>query len=403
EQLMTNRDRWIKLQNQIVFPIILLLYPLIHYNIGVDIADTGYSLGGFLFPNQMGEEWVTFSMYFANLVGRLLTGLPYGHTLMGMNLYTGLLVSMTALTAYFFFCKKIPSRIAFVGVFVAVSLCWCPTVILYNYLTYLFFTTAVVLLYHGLTKEKHILLIIAGVMIGLNVMTRFPNIVETALILCVWYYGWLRHKKISLVIQDTAWCLSGFVLGMGSILLLLTIQGKIGSYTQMIISLVTLGSSSADGHSVIDMLRSIIDAYRMGGKWMLYLLLTVLAGTFFLSVWGDRFRRIRRILYLAGIPVLFRLLYGRGMFNFDYYNMWMAILQWSVIFIILSIVVTIWVLGSHKTTNSDKLLAALILMITLLTPLGSDNYLNQNINNLFLVAPFTLYWLWRFIKADITV
>lgn len=394
-----KKEKWVSIINYFVFPIILLIYPLIHYNIGVDITDTGYSLGGFLFPNQMGEEWVTFSMYLANVIGRLLTKLPSGNTMMGMNLYTGLFVSATALIAYFFLQKKIPAWIVFIGEFIAISLCWCPTVILYNYLTYLLFTAAIVLLYQGLTGGKNIMLVLAGVMLGLNVMTRFPNITETALILSVWYYGWLNKKKAVKVVQETLLCVGGFLAGIGSIFLVLLIQNNLDSYFRMIGSLLTIGGSSEDGHSIADMLLYVIDAYVVAGKWFLYIVITVMAGMVLFAVWKEKLIRVKQVLYIAVILLLFRFLYGRGMFNFNYHEIFGAIFQWGAIFLIISLAVYILVIVNRKTSRQDKLLASMVLLLIVVTPLGSDNYLNQNINNLFLAAPLTLYWIWKFLQS----
>ena len=105
------------------FGAILVLYPFLHVNVGVDITDTGFSLGSFLFEPQMGEEWVLFATYLANLIGTLLTKLPIGTTMLGMNVYTTAFVSLSAVIAYLFLSKKIPAWIASVGIFLAESLC----------------------------------------------------------------------------------------------------------------------------------------------------------------------------------------------------------------------------------------------------------------------------------------
>ena len=74
-----------------IFPIILFIYPLVKINQGVDVSDSTYSLGNYLFFERLEGTWV-ISTYLSNVVGWLLTKLPFGTTLLGMNLYTGLLV-----------------------------------------------------------------------------------------------------------------------------------------------------------------------------------------------------------------------------------------------------------------------------------------------------------------------
>ena len=99
--------------------------------------------------DRMDPMWM-FSTYLANALGHLFTFLPWGNTMIGLNVYTGLMVSILAVTSYWFFVKevKIPKEIVFAGEFLAISFCWCPTALLYNYLTYVLLGAGTVLLYY---------------------------------------------------------------------------------------------------------------------------------------------------------------------------------------------------------------------------------------------------------------
>ncbi len=84
------------------------------------------------------------------------------------------------------------------------SFCWCPTGSFYNYVTYVFFLISVVCLYLGLSRgKKGGLLFAAGVALGCNVLSRFSNLPEAAMIVGVWAYGiicWLEEQKS--IVQD---------------------------------------------------------------------------------------------------------------------------------------------------------------------------------------------------------
>ena len=140
-----------------LFVVILLFYSLRHIFWGLDLWDTGYNYANFQYmgTRHMDSMWL-FSTYLANVVGNLLTKLPNGDTLAGMNLYTGLFAGALALSGYFFCTRKLkmPRTIVFLGEMIALSLCWCPTALLYNYLTYVLFLGASILLYTGLVNEK---------------------------------------------------------------------------------------------------------------------------------------------------------------------------------------------------------------------------------------------------------
>ena len=102
---VNTQAKWYRIMTRVIFPLILLLHPLRHVSMGIDLTDTGYSLGNFVFFKQMEGMWV-FATYLANAVGYLLTRLPFGWTMLGMNVYTGLFISVTALVSYCFLIKE---------------------------------------------------------------------------------------------------------------------------------------------------------------------------------------------------------------------------------------------------------------------------------------------------------
>ena len=97
-----------------LFIILLAFYPLVGINQGLDVVDTSYSLTNFqYFPTAEGT-WMV-ATYLANAVGYFLMQLPRGGTLVGMNFYTGLIVSAFTLCLYFVLRKKMPAWIVFAG------------------------------------------------------------------------------------------------------------------------------------------------------------------------------------------------------------------------------------------------------------------------------------------------
>ena len=139
---------------------------------------------------------------------------------LGVKFYATLLVSVTGLLGYRFFRTKMPSWLAFAGEIAAISFCWCPVVILYNYLSYLLFLLGAVLLFRGLAGGRPRCLILAGAALGVNALARFPgNILEAGLILAVWYYGLLKKKPVKKMAGETGLCILGY---LGAFLLMLS-------------------------------------------------------------------------------------------------------------------------------------------------------------------------------------
>ena len=178
-----------KILYRIVFPLVLLAFPLLLVNQGIDITDTTYSLGYYRFMEEMDVTWV-LATYLANVTGAFFMKLPMGDTLLGMNLYTGLVAAAIALLCYAALSRRMPAWTVFLGEVIALGLCWCPTTTLYNYLTYLLFAAGSLLLCQALLSDRGIYYVLAGICLGLNVMVRFSNLAEAALILAVWYGGW---------------------------------------------------------------------------------------------------------------------------------------------------------------------------------------------------------------------
>lgn len=390
-----RKQKWEDFFYQILFPVLLACYPLRHINQGVDLMDTGYSLGNYLFFEQAQGTWWALATYLANATGSFLMRLPFGNTMMGMNFYTSLLVSVLAVSVYFFLSKKLPKVFVFIGEILAISLCWCPTVILYNYMTYFFFTMGILLLYVGLIRQKKGYLFFAGITLGINVMVRFPNVVEAALILCVWYYAFLKKKKWKEIWQETGLCLLGYIMGIYLVLLPIVARFGIDAYLGMLNSIANMGESATD-YSVLTMVWIAIKVYGQNIKWLFFMLAGILAGTVWFSVFRERFLWLKRISYVLGVCVLFRWFYGQGMFNVRY-DTYDSIFKIGIVFLWISLFLYVWILISKRTEEWEKLLSSMLLILIFVTPLGSNNHLYPNLNNLFLVAPVTLCFLWKYL------
>lgn len=388
--------KWKGPLERIVFPLLLFVFPFLLVNQGIDITDTTYSLGYYRFMDKMDTTWV-LATYLANLFGSLLRKLPFGATLLGMNLYTGLIVSALALLCYFTLKKYLPAPAVLLGEIIALSLCWCPTTILYNYLTYFLFTAGSLLLYTGIVRDKKGYLIFAGVCLGLNVMVRFPNLTEMALILAVWFAGWLNRDKLSRVAGRTGYCILGYLAGVVSVLLLIMVKYGMGAFPAMMGSLFGMTKEASD-YTPAGMVSDILSAYGVSFRWMAYMLPCVLLGVLLFLFRKGKWEKAKKLIYCLGILLLLRLYWGKGMFTLRYYD-YECVFQWMMLFLILTLACCMADLCGYLTKNKEiRVLAAIILVVLLITPLGSNNYTWQNMNNLFLIAPYTVWTCFRLLR-----
>lgn len=380
---------------EMLFVLLLFLLPLLKANQGIDLTDTPYSLGNYRFFAEADGVWVK-ATFLSNVTGFLLTKLPLGDTMLFMKLYTSLFISAMALFGYRFFKTKMPAWLAFLGEVAAIGFCWCPTAILYNYMTYFFFLLCCVFLFRGLAGNRPVFLLLAGVCLGLNVSVRVPNILEAALILCVIYYGARKKKTFEQLLKEAGLCIGGFLAAQLVMFLVMSALYGFGAYGEMIGGLFGMSESASD-YTFSEMLLSILSAYGRGLQWMLYPLLCILPGIPFLMIRKEKFPLLRKVIYCACIPILFFVLYKWGMFNFRY-DQKESGLQWGVIFLILSIVIDCWMLFTKMIDDEWMLIGSISLMVILITPLGSNNYVWPVLNNLFFIAPVTLWMVYRFVR-----
>ena len=379
-----------------LFPVILILFPMLKVNQGIDLTDTAYSLGNYVFFGENTVLW-TLLTFLSNVLGFLFTKLPFGETMLGMKVYSSLLISAMALLGYRFFQTKMPAAIAFLAEVAAIGMCWCPSVILYNYMTYALLLTVVILLFRGLVRKHPGCLGAAGVVLGFNTFVRFPNNgLEVLLILTLWYYGYLKKKTLAEIAKETGLCVAGYAAGFVVVLAGMTLLYGTGTFTTMMEGVFGMAGSASD-YTFGKMVWMITDAYLHGARWMAYMLMCILPGIPFFAIQKERFPMLRKVVYGICIVFLFIVLGRWGMFNFKYYQK-EAALQWGVIFLILSLGICVWILFSRRQDCEWKLIAAMSLVVILITPLGSNNYVWPALNNLFFVSPITFWIIYRFAR-----
>lgn len=416
---------------EIIFAVILAVYPLRHVNWGLDLWDTGYSYANFQYmgTDHMDPMWL-FSTYLANAVGHGISMLPGAGSLVGMNLYTGLLVSILALSGFFFCVRvvKMPSWIVFLGEMAALGLCWCPTAKLYDYLTYLLLLYCVVLLYFGLTREKKWYLFGAGVCLGANVLVRFSNVPEAVLILAVWGWDvilWVEAGKEGRrrergnfwrrLLKHTLWCLLGYLAALAVLLGWIHLRYGIGAYAEGIRQLFAM-TDNAVSYRPRTMLADLVYVYVSHLYWVIRLGVITAAG----MALGAAAQTVRERLaeakqnsalfaaraLQAGFGAVWGLicvvtlvwLYRRGFFSFRYYS-YDSIWHPGVLFLMLTMFTAAVRIFYPGTPREERLLGGMVLLVVFFTSVGSNNNIYPSLNNLFLAAPYTVWQCVRFIRS----
>jgi len=460
-----------------LFIVVLALYPLRHIGQGLDFWDTGYSYANFQYmgTEHMDPMWL-FSTYLANAAGHLMMRLPGADTLMGMNFYTGLIVSALALAGYFFCSRKVgmPRGITFAGELMAVSLCWCPSASLYNYLTYLFFLASFILLYYGLSMEGGVsgggrspaaeggnsgggrspaetadsgggrgpaeagrsrrqifCLAGAGVLLGTNVLVRFSNLAEAAMILAVWAYDvilWLEEAGAGgkpggasvsrregfwhRAARHTFWCLLGYAAALAVWFGYLHLRYGMGEYIAAIRRLFAMTETAAD-YKTDSMVRLMLMDYVENLYWVLRIGVIASGGVVLAALSGCLEKLLERkgakpaaavlhwgvrVLGAGTAAAMLCWLYGRKFCSLLFYS-YDPIRRPCILFLMLAMLIGAIRIFHRDSPREEKLLSGMLILVILLTSIGSNNRTFPSWNNLFVAAPYTLWESWRFVRG----
>ena len=429
---------------EFVFVAILVLYPLRHIAWGLDLWDTGYGYANFEYmgTQHMDPMWL-FSTYLTTAIGHFFSLLPGAGTLIGMNFYTGFSISFLAVLGYYFCVKvlKIPALLVFLGEFTAVSFCWCPTGSFYNYVTYVFYLVSVVCLYLGLARGRKGWMFAAGAALGCNVLARFSNLPEAAMIVGVWAYGiicWLEERKeigknsgqaaettetaekikvrkkaagVRLrkkLLQDTGMCLAGYLTALLILFGYIQIRYGMDEYVKGIRQLFSMTEVATD-YTAASMIMGMFDWYFQNLYWEIRMCVFLVVGIVSVGVLEligsyvrkDTVTKILRILEWAGsialAAVMVFWLYRQGFCAREYTN-YGAIIWPGVTFLTLTLLVTLWRIFTPSAPKEEKLISGLIFLVVLITSLGSNNKLYPSMNNLFLALPYMYWQFYRFCK-----
>lgn len=379
-----------------IFCVILFLLPFLHVNVGLNLADQGYNLYNFESFPDMNETWMIATLA-ANLTGKFFTLLPFGSCMLGMNVYCTLLLSGISVGFYLLLSRNYSRYCVFVGLLIAICFSWAPKVTLYQYLSYYLFCLGAVILVQGLKKEKRIFLYAAGIVLGINLFVRFPNILQVSLILVVWGAGILGRRKIKDVVKDTLICVAGYMTIVLPVIAGIELRMGFGTYLNMVESLFAMTDEAAT-YTPFAMFSAMYSSYLENMKWFVWFPVVAVAGTVLYGFFAKKiFRYVVLALTELAFLIVLRVYWYWGIFNMQY-TAYHSVYVWGVCFLLLAMMVFAAAVFMKKLSVESRLYALAGLLIIFITPLGSNNALYSNFNNLYLLAPVaigTLAAVWK--------
>ena len=249
--------------NDKLFFILVIFVQVIFIFQGLDFADSGFDANFYsrIFSDPSTVQY-NFMYWFTGILGGIWLKLFPGLGLLGLRLAGVLFTTVTFWITYDLLKKYLhtgPLRLSLflIILFLTTSI----KEINYDDVTALFFMCAASFLFRGLTLEKTSMLFIAGIFISLNTFSRLPNLLGLALMLAIWFSGYLNRNTIRQVVFQSLIFVSGFIFM--SVIMVLVMKGLhhdvIFLNSMKLVS--QMGSNHENSHGLYAMLKLFIVHY----------------------------------------------------------------------------------------------------------------------------------------------
>lgn len=229
------------------------------------------------------------------------------------------------------------------------------------------------------------------------------------MILAVWGYDFIlwRQKKAEkgAAVRHTLWCLAGYAGALVILLNYIHICYGLGNYLEGIRRLFAMTDRATD-YKPAAMIMGVVGTYTENLYWVIRIGI-IIAGGMLLFALADRIgkRYSQKKMLSGGLCICWVLvslamlwwLYDRKFCSLLFYS-YDSMLRPGILFLMLTMLIAAFRICSKAASPEEKLLGGMLILIILLTSLGSNNDVYPSLNNLFLAAPYTFWQSWRFLR-----
>ncbi len=190
--------------------LVLVLYQMLGVFFGMDIADAGFYLTFYdnIFTHPGSVEY-NFMYYLNGVIGGAFQSLFPSMGMCGMRLLGVAFNTLCAIILYYALRRHVDERAIALGcALVVASFIAPPYTFCYDLCTIVFYVLAITLLWRGLERNSTLMVALAGVLAGLNILVRIPNVLGLSMALLpiiMWLcdkrrcHGWKRMVTYCLV------------------------------------------------------------------------------------------------------------------------------------------------------------------------------------------------------------
>ena len=348
---------------------------------GFDVCDEGSKLTFFQqFFNDIGSVRYNFVHYISGILGGVWYKLYPSGGILWFRLLTIIVQLSTLLVCYHFLKKFFDRKFIFFGLCIAFFLNDFGFLAFYhNHLTAFINALVVVVLFNALKKESKKHFLAAGILVGINVFVRIPNLLLISFGLVLFFNKLFvrNHLSWSTTFRFLSFYGLGVLIGFFVVFILQLALGHLSLMKEAIATLFQFSQASDSDHNLLRMIKIELFNYYTITKFMAVLL-------FLAVVFSFCFKKICN--YKPLVVVLYVVLFF--VFSFLIFNGGIRF-----VYAFCTLILT-YVLLSKKENDAFRLLAFLSLLMMYVTPLGSsEGIYNTGYICLWIALPFSIVFL----------
>lgn len=362
-----NKHPWFCLGAALLF---FLGFQCLNLFYGLDLYDTGFHLVAyenvFDAPNSV---YCNFMYYLTNLIGGTFLRMFPDMGILGFRLMGAGCVIATLAIIFASLKKEIsPVHILLGSALVVVSYVRSPYAFNNGILSCCLYAIAIILLYKGLTKKMVFLLIMSGIIVGVNIFSRIPNVLGVGMVMVVLFHKKLYNKEKGLDWKNACLFLVGVCLGISFVLLLMIQLGHFEVFMHSMKVVFSLAGGNGS-HSLLCMMKIHV-AFYLAGIIPVLVFYALFHIDETISYRTSRF--VKLVFYVVAILSVFLYVYET---TYVYTIIWGMCVIGCIICII------------RHQKESIGVLAALALFMLIVEIYGSDTGVNHGSLPALLAAP----------------
>jgi hypothetical protein len=217
----------IKEINTRLFFLFIFVFQLVFIFQGVELSDEGFIATYYqeIFKNPESVQY-NFMFWLTGIIGGLYYKLFPFLGLWGLRLGGVIVTTSTAILVYNLLKKHLNNNYLKLGLFLVVTALNNDIKELnYNNLSAFIYVVVISYLYKGLKGNSNGKFFICGILVGMNVFIRLPNLLGIGLVFAILYYGYIEKNNFKSITKQVLFFLAGTLVSTAAILLLIYFVG----------------------------------------------------------------------------------------------------------------------------------------------------------------------------------